>query len=1256
MSSTKDDNGPKLAQLIQSHEGQNPENKQHYGRWAKDAKSFLVQKFGGVVTNLINGPYVKTPLTAGSNEEEKYENKRNIEERIKVDENRSKLFECILQYLSELSRHAVENFVYTEDPSASKPSPTSITYAEIHRNYSVHELWLFIKITHEVGNISQRALVMSLYLGLLKTRMTDGGDVNEFLRKLSVQCSNLKNIHPDTDEHFLTSVVLASLTSTYQQFVQDEFVRKESSSDDVSSLVTRIIAWTNNLNFAAKLTGGTGSSPAANNVSVGNPDVTCKWCSCRGFSGKGHRTDDCRWFSTFCAEQRETVKAEKAAKQDKKGGGKKFAPATPSADAKKPAKRPAKETINSTTAAEHASDSDGEVFSLVAISHQEARAFNSSTHLGDEGAVYLDSCATDNVTNDLSMLTNTRSVHVSLMGQGGASNIKKAGSFPILGHTLFNPKSDRTIWSQRKLLKTCDLVYDSKAGDYYTVINKTTGNSIRFDVNDRGLYVCNFGKNGTPPVVCNAEIKEELPDPIEDLPVIKGKRVDLAYKARELHINLNHPSTEVLCRALDSGVVVGTSVNSQDVRNSNTLLGKCPGCLAGKASVSRPLQQIHNNMVAHRLGQYVCMDILYVHKEPLLIATDTFNGDMFDAQLPKGKSARELVKGMALLNSRFNKNGISVENLITDDEAVLTCPEFETWCGEKGITNLPQPPGTHAPAAERKARIIRERARCICSTLSYVLPRRLHMYLVREIIQSLRIMPNLKTGNTSPYNMVSEAGKIDVGITYGFRFGAIVTCHVPNLEPGSDDRMKDRQSTGIVVGRSLDVRGKLYVFDLISKEVVDRSAATCVLTTMTDTIHEAINAISKNDPIFAIDDICRIDSRFTALEPALTIGDMILARSEWNRPTTAHRKDDEAVLRSEDNLKSVFEQTAPISNPTPVENSKADNTPTPTYAETTASTPIKERAVAPLKKAVPTVKPLQFMEKVQLMQSARPSREERLAARNKAKAEVNNNISLNKLLNSTTGKESVEKEINQFMNLKVGKPVKREDLSLDDQRRVIDYMMFGKEKTNMYGEEILKARGVARGDQQDRAEFGDISAGGARPESVNINIAIAAHQNRKMATADVVGAYLKAGVNLNDRDFEKPTIIRVTGALAKLFVKLYPHLKTYLSDKGELIMMLDKALYGLLQSALCWYRVIAKTLLEDGFKLSKYDPCLFSKNFGGVQTLINMGVNMGMLPTKGLTLPLLSFGGSAIAATCVAIAILLRIDWENRSMMRGTKV
>lgn len=69
-------------------------------------------------------------------------------------------------------------------------------------------------------------------------------------------------------------------------------------------------------------------------------------------------------------------------------------------------------------------------------------------------------------------------------------------------------------------------------------------------------------------------------------------------------------------------------------------------------------------------------------------------------------------------------------------------------------------------------------------------------------------------------------------------------------------------------------------------------------------------------------------------------------------------------------------------------------------------------------------------------------------------------------------------------------------------------------------------------------------------------------------------------------------------------------------------------------------------------------PALVAQGIGvwmGVQGFINMGVNMGLLPTKGLTLPLMSYGGSSIVANCLALALLMRIDHENRCLMRGKR-
>jgi cell division protein FtsW len=77
---------------------------------------------------------------------------------------------------------------------------------------------------------------------------------------------------------------------------------------------------------------------------------------------------------------------------------------------------------------------------------------------------------------------------------------------------------------------------------------------------------------------------------------------------------------------------------------------------------------------------------------------------------------------------------------------------------------------------------------------------------------------------------------------------------------------------------------------------------------------------------------------------------------------------------------------------------------------------------------------------------------------------------------------------------------------------------------------------------------------------------------------------------------------------------------------------------------------------REAIRLERYFSGLVAQAIGlwiGVQAFISMGVNMGLLPTKGLTLPLMSYGGSGLLANCLALGILLRIDWETREMKRG---
>ena len=120
-------------------------------------------------------------------------------------------------------------------------------------------------------------------------------------------------------------------------------------------------------------------------------------------------------------------------------------------------------------------------------------------------------------------------------------------------------------------------------------------------------------------------------------------------------------------------------------------------------------------------------------------------------------------------------------------------------------------------------------------------------------------------------------------------------------------------------------------------------------------------------------------------------------------------------------------------------------------------------------------------------------------------------------------------------------------------------------------------------------------------------------------------------------------------SMQKLFYLPEPHTDFVFAVLGEELGLLGTLTVIALFSILVWraYR-IAACALEKQMHFEAY----LAYGIGtliGLQTFINMGVNMGMLPTKGLTLPLMSYGGSSLIMTVLSLAMLLRIDHDVRN-------
>ena len=126
-------------------------------------------------------------------------------------------------------------------------------------------------------------------------------------------------------------------------------------------------------------------------------------------------------------------------------------------------------------------------------------------------------------------------------------------------------------------------------------------------------------------------------------------------------------------------------------------------------------------------------------------------------------------------------------------------------------------------------------------------------------------------------------------------------------------------------------------------------------------------------------------------------------------------------------------------------------------------------------------------------------------------------------------------------------------------------------------------------------------------------------------------------------------------SVQKLFYLTQAHTDFIFAISAEELGLLFSLLLAAAYLAFTWR---AFSIAAYAHELRKYFGCYMAYGIGlliGIQAFIHMGVNVGLLPTKGLTLPLFSYGANSIVTCCILVAILLRIDLENR-YPRGIRI
>jgi hypothetical protein len=203
------------------------------------------------------------------------------------------------------------------------------------------------------------------------------------------------------------------------------------------------------------------------------------------------------------------------------------------------------------------------------------------------------------------------------------------------------------------------------------------------------------------------------------------------------------------------------------------------------------------------------------------------------------------------------------------------------------------------------------------------------------------------------------------------------------------------------------------------------------------------------------------------------------------------------------------------------------------------------------------------------------------------------------------GREAAVKEATQLYKRNCFEPILPKDMTQQERKKAQDAIMFLAEKRDG----SIKGRMVYNGKPtREWLSREDVKSPTTSQESITLTSVIDAHEERDVMTCDIPNAFIQAEMPSTD-DGEEKVLMKITGVLVELLVALDPELYNskivFENGKKVLYVTILRAIYGMLEAALLWYRKFKKDLEGEGFEFNPYDPCVANKMINGSnQTII----------------------------------------------------
>ena len=874
--------------------------------------------------------------------------------------------------------------------------------------------------------------------------------------------------------------------------------------------------------------------------------------------------------------------------------------------------------------------------------------------------VLLDNEASLNVFRNRDLVRNIRrsarsiTMHGVENGSNGVS-IELEGEFNELGTVFVSEEASANILSFAAQVDSgATMTYDSS---YDRFVMKPAGSDSVYSFcrkNIRGsegrFYCCDvrsmIGKDATtyPESVDDGEASESaLVQTVEEnLQFYSKKEVAKAREARELLAKMGFPSVANAIKMVESGS--GFSVTAEDFRRADSIWGMDVSSLKGKTkkrSTSSPDYTLVNK--SSQTMQVLSIDIMYLEKIPILIGVAhpldyTLVSDLLTVSKDRSsRSAATVFRGIKYFRSVLASRGFTSPVIMSDGEGSIGAlvEELRLLGVEIDISGA----GGHVSRIERRIQVVKERVRAhMCHHLPFTLTNVGITMCAMYCVSRLNYQPSgtRVAGESSRSLFLGRTA--DGSRDFRCAFGDYVQCTVPNTSNNMDSRTEDcvvmlptgnrtgsvkmlSIATGRIVTRDnfrvmpmpLSVITALNNMALKEgKSIIKQSKRHPMLTDSTpqSTKHIVSNKPSDTDPAIELRDVMEPNNGLKSNIPiSLAMDDTLpTAIPEWDDDYEVHGAvvPDSAINTDTDSA---------IFSPPPIDDAygilKEDTTVTedelmerePTYLDDEL-----DMGDLDTEEEESAEKPDEKKKRRDLLNYFHTGNENILNKEQDADEYRALQISVKEALRTrgVVGERVILKELQQMLTKGVWSPVDRRTLSADEKCRVIRSSMFIKEKFLPTGEfEKLKARLVAGGDQQDKNLYDDLSAPTVSTCSVLTVLTIAAHEGRFTAVLDIGGAFLNANMTTGIT-----VHMSLDATLSGLLIQLDKSYQKYMDPKGRIVVKLNKALYGCVESASLWYEDLRATMKSLGYERNPHDVCVFNaRDKFGVQCTATIHVD-----------------------------------------------